>query len=194
MTFAKSKRLLRDVKWLGRRMSLHSRYWTSCRGNPSAYLPGLSGGTRRTGLPDFSFAGAGRDAFFAMWSPLGLGEELYRRFSRRILERGDLGETAQVAGGLAVARSEIGLDQIPRDLGAHRAAAHAEDVHVVVLDALPRREVIVNERGPNAPHLVRTDRSPDSAPADRHTAIDRPRRDRSRERRDGVRIVVARIE
>ena len=33
---------------------------------------------------------------------------------------------------------------------ADRAAAHAEDVHVVVLDALERREVIVDERRADA--------------------------------------------
>src|SRR5262249_20600117 len=48
MTFAKSKKLLRDVKWFGRRMSLHSRYWISLSGRPSAYLPGLTSGIRVT--------------------------------------------------------------------------------------------------------------------------------------------------
>ena len=46
ITFAKSKRLFRESKWLGLRMSLHSRYWTSWYGRPSAYLPGLRSGIR----------------------------------------------------------------------------------------------------------------------------------------------------
>src|SRR5262245_43298875 len=47
ITLAKSKKLWRDVKWLGRRMILHSRYWTWLYGIPSAYLPALMSGTRR---------------------------------------------------------------------------------------------------------------------------------------------------
>src|SRR5262245_11294392 len=47
MTFAKSKKLLREVKWLGLKIRLHSRYWTSLSGRPSAYLPGLLSGMRR---------------------------------------------------------------------------------------------------------------------------------------------------
>src|SRR5262249_18758220 len=42
MILAKSKKLLREVKWFGRRMSLHSRYWISLSGRPSAYLPGFT--------------------------------------------------------------------------------------------------------------------------------------------------------
>src|SRR5215831_266646 len=44
MIFAKSKKLLREVKWFGRGMSLHSRYCISWSGRPSAYLPGFRSG------------------------------------------------------------------------------------------------------------------------------------------------------
>src|SRR5262245_26211914 len=54
MIFAKSKKLLREVKWFGRRMSLHSRYWISLSGRPSAYLPGFTAGSRVTLLSFFS--------------------------------------------------------------------------------------------------------------------------------------------
>src|SRR5262249_26229571 len=48
MILAKSKKLLREVKGFGRRMSLHSRDWISLSGRPSAYLPGLTSGVRET--------------------------------------------------------------------------------------------------------------------------------------------------
>jgi hypothetical protein len=38
-----------------------------------------------------------------------------------------------------------GLDEVPSHGRAHCPAAHADDVHVVVLDPLPGREVIVNQ-------------------------------------------------
>src|SRR5262249_60804825 len=66
MILAKSKKLLRDVKWFGRRMSLHSRYWISSSGRPSAYLPGFTAGGRGTLLSFFSvfFFVAGRFVIF----------------------------------------------------------------------------------------------------------------------------------
>src|SRR5262249_3448120 len=54
MILAKSKKLLRDVKWFGRRMILHSRYWISWSGRPSAYLPGFTSGSRVTLVASFS--------------------------------------------------------------------------------------------------------------------------------------------
>jgi len=36
------------------------------------------------------------------------------------------------------------LDQIPRDGWSHSPAAHAKNVHVIVLDTLPSREMVVN--------------------------------------------------
>src|SRR5262245_11202857 len=54
MILAKSKKLLRDVKWFGRRMSLHSRYWISLSGRPSAYLPGFTPRSRVTMVSFFS--------------------------------------------------------------------------------------------------------------------------------------------
>src|SRR5262249_1141788 len=48
MILAKSKKLLREVKWFGRRMSLHSRYWIWLGGRASAYLPGFTSGILAT--------------------------------------------------------------------------------------------------------------------------------------------------
>src|SRR2546430_10502188 len=51
-------------------------------------------------------------------------------------------------------------------------AAHTEDVHMVVLDSLPRRVVIVNQAGADARNLIRTDSGSDAAAANRQTALD----------------------
>src|SRR6185369_13689503 len=95
---------------------------------------------------------------------------------------------------LAELRGEKGGDQVPGDARADRAAAHAENVHVIVLDALLRGEVIVDEGGLRARDLVRADRRAHAAAAHGHAAMDRPRDDRTRQRYDEVRIVVARVE
>ena len=75
-----------------------------------------------------------------------------------------------------------------RDLGsgldADHPCAQAEDVQVVILDALPRRERVVAERGARSRHLVDRDRHPDAAATDQDAALrstlDDRRRDRAR--------------
>ena len=76
---------------------------------------------------------------------------------------------------LAVRGGEISLDEIPGDFGSDSAPAHAEHVHVVILHALLRREVVVDERGADARDLVDADRRADAASADGNASFDRPR-------------------
>src|SRR5262249_42779565 len=71
MILAKSKKLLREVKWFGRRMILHSRYWISLSGRPSAYLPGFTSSSR-IALVSF-FSGAFFLARFGIVRFLGFG-------------------------------------------------------------------------------------------------------------------------
>src|SRR5213594_2826613 len=59
----------------------------------------------------------------------------------RRLERGHLAETAQVPRGLAVLRGEISLNQVPSQLRPDGPPTQAQDVHVIVLDALPGGKV-----------------------------------------------------
>ena len=80
-------------------------------------------------------------------------------------------QAAQVPLGLAELGRQERLDEIPGDRRPHRPAAHAEDVHVIVLDALPGREVIVDQAGANTRNLVGADRRADAAAADRHAAL-----------------------
>src|SRR6478752_701490 len=88
------------------------------------------------------------------------------------LERGHLAEAAQVPFGAAGLRGEEGLNEPPGHLGSDGPAAKAQDVHVVILDALARGEMIFDERRANAGDLVRTDRDADAAAAQRDTAFD----------------------
>jgi len=89
--------------------------------------------------------------------------------------------------GATEVRGEEGLHEVPRDLGSDRPAPHAQDVHVVVLDALACREVIVHQRGADAAHLVRAYRRADATAADTDAARDLPGYDRARERDHEVR-------
>jgi hypothetical protein len=97
-----------------------------------------------------------------------------------------------VAFSLAVLCSQISLDKIPGYFGSNCPSTHAQNVHMIVLDSLSGREVIVNQRGPHPFHLIGADRSTYPATADRdaplHFACDHCLRKRHNE----IRIVVAR--
>src|SRR5438046_429070 len=82
-------------------------------------------------------------------------------------------------------------DQSTRDLGAHRSAAEAEDVQVVVFDALASRKVILDECRAHAGDLVGANRNADAAAAQRQTAFDLTARNGAGEGDDEVGIVVA---
>src|SRR5207247_11191985 len=71
---------------------------------------------------------------------------------------------------------------------------HANDVHVVVLDPLPGRVVVVHQPGTDSRYLVCTDRRSDAAAADGYAAFDRPCRHSPGERDDEGGIIVARVQ
>ena len=96
--------------------------------------------------------------------------------------------------GLAELGGEERLDEIPGDGGSDRPSAHAEDVEVIVLDALLRGEMVVDERRADAGDLVGADRRADAAAADRHAALHASRNHGLGERHDEVGIVVVRIQ
>src|SRR5688572_11111203 len=103
-------------------------------------------------------------------------------------------QTPQVSLVLAERGSQKRLDEVPGHGRSHRPAAHANNVHVIVLDPLPGREVVVNDGGANARDLVGTDRCADAAAADRHAALYLSRHHGPSQRDDEVRIVVARVQ
>src|SRR5439155_889929 len=69
-----------------------------------------------------------------------------------------------------------------------------DDVHVIVLDPLPRGKVIMDQRGADTRNLVGADGGPHTAAADSHPALDLAGRDRLGERDDVIRIVVVRAQ
>ena len=96
-----------------------------------------------------------------------------------------------MALGLAEFGRQICLDKLPCDFRSDRAAAHAQDVHVVVFHALVRGEVVANEAGANAWNLVGANFGADAAAADRDAALHLPGRNGASERNDKIGIVVA---
>jgi hypothetical protein len=49
-----------------------------------------------------------------------------------------------VSFGLAEVGGEKRLHEVPSDSWSHGSATHTENIHVIILDTLPRREVVVD--------------------------------------------------
>src|SRR6266852_742079 len=96
-----------------------------------------------------------------------------------------------MALGLAEFRRQIRLDELPGHLWSDRPATHADDVHVIVLHALARREMVANQAGVSSRNLVGADTGADTASADRYAALHLAGRYCSSERDDEIGIVVA---
>ena len=107
---------------------------------------------------------------------------------------GDFCQAPQVPVGLTEFGGEEGLDEIPGDGRPDGPATHAEDVEVIVLDALLGGEMVVDEGGADTGDLVGADRRADTAPADRYAALYLSGDHRLRERSDEVGIVVFSIQ
>src|SRR5262245_18065801 len=58
-------------------------------------------------------------------------------------------QAPQVSFSLAEVTGKERLYQVPGDGWSHGPAAHAKNVHVIVLDTLPRREMIMDQRSSN---------------------------------------------
>jgi hypothetical protein len=91
---------------------------------------------------------------------------------------------------LTVLCFEKRLHEIPGDAGAHGATAHAEDVHMIVFDSLLGGEMIMDQAGMYSLDLIGTDRSPDTAAADRNTALHLTGHDSMSQRNNVVGIVI----
>src|SRR5215475_2704140 len=114
---------------------------------------------------------------------------LLLNFSR--LQRSHFPQPAQVSFGLTVLSRQKRLDEVPSHGRSYRPAAHAKDVHMIVLDALLGREVVMDQCGTDAVNLVGAHRRTDTAAADRHTAIHLSSDHRLRQRKHIVGIVIA---
>src|SRR5262245_15514846 len=81
-----------------------------------------------------------------------------------------LTQATQMARGLTELGGQKYLNQVPGHLGSYGAPAHAQDIHVIILDTLFCREVIVDQAGTDALDLVGANRRAHTAAADRDAA------------------------
>ena len=102
-------------------------------------------------------------------SVIVFSSQLSLRFS--CLYSSHFAQAPQVALGSAALDGEERLDQVPRDGWSYGPAAHTQDVQVIVLDPLPGREVVVDDRRTDAPNLVGAHRRAHAAAADRHATF-----------------------
>ena len=110
-----------------------------------------------------------------------------------VFELSNFCQSAAVAIRSTESRTEKIADAIPSHGDARRSAAEAKDIHVVVLDTLASREIVMAESGSYARYLVRGHRSSDSTTANQDTPFYLPARDRAGEGNGEVRIIVVRI-
>src|SRR5260370_28062707 len=100
-------------------------------------------------------------------------------------------EASQVPVGLTELGIQKRFGEVPRNGRTHRAAPHTNDVHVIVLDALPGRVMVVDQSGAGAWNFVGTDAGAHAAAANRQAAFNLARSHRLSERNDEIRIVIA---
>jgi len=72
-------------------------------------------------------------------------------------KRGDFTQPADMTFFLGKFGGEEGIDQFARDNKTYHSAADAEDVHIVMLDSLVSRVVVLNQPGAHSHNLVGTD-------------------------------------
>ena len=75
--------------------------------------------------------------------------------------------------GLAELGRQERLDKVPSQERPDGPGSHADNVHVVVLDALSGGKVVFHQRGTDSAYLVCAYRGANAAAADGHAAIDR---------------------
>ena len=87
-------------------------------------------------------------------------------------------------------RGEKRLRQFPGEGVTDHEAAKTDQVQIVVLDALMRRKVFMNQAGPNPCHFVRADRCPNPAATNAHAAIHLSGGNCARQWHDEIGIVI----
>jgi hypothetical protein len=87
------------------------------------------------------------------------------------LERRDFSQAAQVPFSLTKLRRQKCLEQVPSYTRPYGTATHTYNVHVVVLDALLGREMVVDQGGTNAQDLVGANGRSHTTPADGNPAV-----------------------
>jgi hypothetical protein len=105
-----------------------------------------------------------------------------------------LAQTAYVALGPTERACKKRLNEIAGHGRSDGPATHTDDVHVVILDPLTGRKVVVNQPGTDAGDLIGAHRRADTTAADCDTASYFARGDRPSERDYHVWIIVRRVQ
>jgi len=93
------------------------------------------------------------------------------RLGSPCIELSNLTQTPEMARFLTILGLEECLHQIPCHAGAYCPTSHAEDIHMIILDALLRGEMVMDQAGMDSFDLVGTDRSTNSASTDRDATL-----------------------
>src|SRR4030095_14831676 len=101
---------------------------------------------------------------------------------------------ARVPFGLTELSCQESLNKVPGQRRSYRAAAHANNIHVIIFYPLTSREMVFDQGGLRTWNLVRTNRRPHTATTDRYSTINLPFHHTLREGDNEIRIIVARIE
>jgi hypothetical protein len=96
--------------------------------------------------------------------------------------------------GLTVLGRKKRLDEVPSDRRSDRSSTHTDNVHVIVLDTLFSREMVMHQTRASAHNFVGTNGSSDTAAADGNAAFDIARHYSSGKRDNEIRIVVTRVQ
>jgi hypothetical protein len=110
------------------------------------------------------------------------------------LKRFDFSDTAPVTLGITEMGTQKSFNQLPCKRGANYLSSEAEDIHVVIFDALVGGEHVVNQSCSNAWDFVCCDRRTDAAPAERDSALYISASDGLCERNDEIGIIVCGIQ
>src|SRR5262245_16606090 len=97
-----------------------------------------------------------------------------------------------MAFSLAVLCGHVGLDKIPGYFGSNGPSTHAQNIHMIVLDSLPGREVIVDQCGTDSLYLVGANCCANPATADSNPPLDPACGNCLAKRDNEIRIVVVR--
>src|SRR6266699_113536 len=110
------------------------------------------------------------------------------------LERSNFFEPPQMTFRAAELGLEIRRYEFPGDRWSDRAATQTDDVDVIVLNALPRREGVVDQRRAHTRNLVGAHGCADAAAADRNASLHQSGGHRLGQRDREIGIIVIEIE
>jgi hypothetical protein len=92
------------------------------------------------------------------------------------------------------ARGEKGLGQFPSQGVTDQQAAKTDHVQIIVLNALMRRKIFINQASPNTDNFIRGKGRADPAATDAYASIHGPGGNRTGQGNDKVRVIIIRLQ